>query len=450
MPSEFATERGHVASASPARSGSAATFPSFPHGALQYDPTTAQKFGVLRAVTNTITEVRVARAAERARAADDRIVERVLARLTDVPHADRLAGVAGAGIVASLVAHLFDLLAKPEKGRPSPREKTASPLAGMLRELPAPTFFILHHVAVEEVCRSFQEAADSSAHGKEAVANAAFDMFLQATKELHEAYAAASQPAVAATAEDAMEAFLTDLLSSEIELASLEARAARFNLDLRSPLVALAFQPQSAGTGGGAAATAAALAVLSTIGSSASIGRHGESMLAFVPAEPDWRPVEAALAGHRAVAGGGLPAVGIVGIRRSAREALRALALARGAAVSGRVFLYRRLMAYDFIRAGSPFSRILAGRLLGGVADDPKALATLREFCRQGYNVKLTAAALRIHPHTLTYRLAGMRNRHGLDLVSAEGRLAVHLALLAHEVEGVMPPDEASLAKARD
>ena len=397
-------------------------------------------------MTTAITEAIVIRAAERARAAEDRIVERILARLIGVPHGDRLAGVAGGGIVASLVGHLFGLLAKPPKRRSSPRTQTASPLAGMLRDLPAPTFFILHHVAVEEVCSSLQEAGA----GNQAVATSALDMFLQATKELHEAYAAANQPAVAATAENAMEAFLTDLLSSEIELASLEARAARFELDLRAPLVALAFQPQRADTGGEAVATAAALAVLSTIGSSASVGRHGESMLAFVAGEPDWRPVEAALVGLRAVVGGGLPAVGIVGIRRSAREALRALALARGAAVPGRVFLYRRLMAYDFIRAGSPFSRILAGRLLGGVADDPKALATLREFCRQGYNVKLTAAALGIHPHTLTYRLAGLRNRHGLDLVSAEGRLAVHLALLAHEVEGVIPPEEASLAKARD
>ena len=417
---------------------------------MQNGWTKRENSGVLRAVTTAITEAIVIRAAERARAAEDRIVERILARLVDVPHSEPLAGVAGAGIVASLVAHLFDLLAKPPRGRRAPHEQTPSPLAGMLRELPAPTFFILHHVAVEEVCRSLQDAGDTSARGKEAVTTAALDMFLQATKELHEAYGAANQPVVAATAESAMAAFLADLLSSEIELASLEARAARFDLDLRSPLVALAFEPQRSDTGGDAAVTTAALAVLSTIGSSASAGRYGESMIAFVAGEPDWRPVEAALAGLRAVVGGGLPAIGIVGIRRSAREALRALALARGAAVSGRVFLYRRLMAYDFIRAGSPFSRILAGRLLGGVADDPKALVTLREFCRQGYNVKLTAAALGIHPHTLTYRLAGMRNRHGLDLVSAEGRLAVHLALLAHEVEGVMPAEEASLAKARD
>ncbi|MGH7804884.1 MAG: helix-turn-helix domain-containing protein, partial [Candidatus Binatia bacterium] len=122
---------------------------------------------------------------------------------------------------------------------------------------------------------------------------------------------------------------------------------------------------------------------------------------------------------------------------------------ARGAATPGRLHLYRQLAAYDLIRAGSRFSRILARRLLGGIADDPKALVTVREFCRKGYNVKLTAAALGIHPHTLTYRLAGMRTHLGLDLVSPEGRLATHLALLAHEVEGLAPAEESSSTKLR-
>jgi hypothetical protein len=54
----------------------------------------------------------------------------------------------------------------------------------------------------------------------------------------------------------------------------------------------------------------------------------------------------------------------------------------------------------------------------------------LRTLCRHGFNQKLASAALGIHPHTLAYRVAQIRKRHGIDLDDADTRLRVHLAVL--------------------
>ena len=43
---------------------------------------------------------------------------------------------------------------------------------------------------------------------------------------------------------------------------------------------------------------------------------------------------------------------------------------------------------------------------------------------------KVAAAALGIHPHTLSYRLNRLRERYGIDLDDYEVRLRVELALL--------------------
>ena len=44
--------------------------------------------------------------------------------------------------------------------------------------------------------------------------------------------------------------------------------------------------------------------------------------------------------------------------------------------------------------------------------------------------LKLAAAALGIHPHTLSYRLSQIQRHFGLDLDDVETRLRVHLAVL--------------------
>ena len=82
---------------------------------------------------------------------------------------------------------------------------------------------------------------------------------------------------------------------------------------------------------------------------------------------------------------------------------------------------------------GSPRALEFARRVLGSLADPASSrtyFETLRTLCRHGFSQKLAAASLGIHPHTLAYRLAQIRRRHGIDLEDADARLRVHLAVL--------------------
>jgi DNA-binding PucR family transcriptional regulator len=47
--------------------------------------------------------------------------------------------------------------------------------------------------------------------------------------------------------------------------------------------------------------------------------------------------------------------------------------------------------------------------------------------------VKSAAAALGVHPHTLSYRLKQIQRRFGFDLGDAQTRLRIELALLILE-----------------
>ena len=53
---------------------------------------------------------------------------------------------------------------------------------------------------------------------------------------------------------------------------------------------------------------------------------------------------------------------------------------------------------------------------------------------------KVAAAALGIHPHTLSYRLNRLREHFGIDLDDYDVRLRVELALLILGATGGAPP----------
>ncbi len=63
-------------------------------------------------------------------------------------------------------------------------------------------------------------------------------------------------------------------------------------------------------------------------------------------------------------------------------------------------------------------------------------LETLRQLAAHNYSVKLAAAALSVHPHTLSYRARQIRRRFGLDLDDPETRLRVQLALRILDARG--------------
>lgn len=121
-------------------------------------------------------------------------------------------------------------------------------------------------------------------------------------------------------------------------------------------------------------------------------------------------------------------------LSRSAHQALRALELGPSLDPSGCVYRYADVAVADLIQTDSATARAFMHHVLGPLADEenanPVQLETLDALARHGYRVKLAAADLGIHPHTLSYRIGQLRSRLGLDLDGSGMRLRIQLALL--------------------
>ncbi len=124
---------------------------------------------------------------------------------------------------------------------------------------------------------------------------------------------------------------------------------------------------------------------------------------------------------------------GASSLRRTVFEAQRAVAVGRLVRPSERVHRYADLALLDVVNVGSATAEGYAARVLGALAR-PGTGATYRRtldaFLRHGMQRKVAAAALGIHPHTLSYRLNRLRERFGIDLDDYDVRLRVELALL--------------------
>jgi hypothetical protein len=137
--------------------------------------------------------------------------------------------------------------------------------------------------------------------------------------------------------------------------------------------------------------------------------------------------------------GVGRAAAGVAGLRGSAREALRALRLGSMLRGLGPVHHYAELEMLDLAQAGTPRARDFVQSVLGPLLLDGSArthLETLRQLAANGHRIKLAAAALGVHPHTLSYRLKQIRRRAGIDADDPEMRLRVHLALRLLDAQG--------------
>jgi DNA-binding PucR family transcriptional regulator len=129
----------------------------------------------------------------------------------------------------------------------------------------------------------------------------------------------------------------------------------------------------------------------------------------------------------------GSPGSGVDGLRRSAREALRALRIGSSLPWAQRVYAYEDVAVLDLVGIDSSGAREFMRSVLGPLAVPGASrtyLETLRQLSASGYRIKPAAAALSVHPHTLSYRVKQIRRRLGLDLDDPEVRLRVHLALL--------------------
>ena len=164
-------------------------------------------------------------------------------------------------------------------------------------------------------------------------------------------------------------------------------------------------------------------------------GRSRHGFVALLPGEASAKDLAATcetLLGAEACVGVGNPGCDVAGLRRSARQALRALGIGLVVRGADPVHRYAEVDVLDLVGVGSADAEGFARDVLGPLAlPDAKRshLETLRQLCAHNHSIKLAAAALEIHPHTLSYRVKQLRSRFGLDLDDPEVRLRVHLAL---------------------
>jgi len=242
--------------------------------------------------------------------------------------------------------------------------------------------------------------------------------------------------------EQDLDDFAELLLADEVVESVLEARAHALDLALDEPCSIALFAPPSA-RGGGAAADDLQRELAARMRSSeVRVGRAREGFVALLPPEPEPKSLAAAaeaLFGDTARVGLGSSGRDVAGLRRSAREALRALRIGATLRGVGRVHAYRDVAVLDLVGAGSAAADEFTRGVLGALATTSASrthLATLRALAHSGYRLKLAAAELEVHPHTLSYRLKQIRARYGFDLDDADVRLRVHLALLILEAQG--------------
>jgi len=244
--------------------------------------------------------------------------------------------------------------------------------------------------------------------------------------------------------EQDLDDFFRLLLADDVPENVLEARAHTLGLSLDAPRTIAILAPDPAAGGDAVAVGPDELRrrlARHLRGAQLWLGRSREGLVALLPEQPDARTL-AALAGSRAderhlgVGGSGR---GIEGLRRSAREALRALRIGVLLHRAERVHRYAEVEILDLVQVDSVGSQEFVQRVLGPLLQSRGSrtyLETLRQLVAHGHRIKLAAAALSVHPHTLTYRLKQIRRRFELDLDDPEVRLRVQLALRildAHE-----------------
>jgi sugar diacid utilization regulator len=229
--------------------------------------------------------------------------------------------------------------------------------------------------------------------------------------------------------------FFRLLLAEDTLQSVLDARARALRLDLSEVhSVAVFAPPAEQGTGVAPDDVRRRLLALDP-GADVCVGRCREGFAALLAEAPDPKQlaaVAAALLGPETRVGVGDPGRE-AGIQRSAGQALRALRLGTLLQRAERVHRYADLAVADLLDVDSEAAHAFMRGVLGPLARAGASrthLATLHQLARHGYRVKLAAAALDVHPHTLSYRMKQLRRRYGLDLDDPEVRLRVQLALL--------------------
>ena len=244
--------------------------------------------------------------------------------------------------------------------------------------------------------------------------------------------------------EQDLDDFVQLLLAPEAVPNVLEVRAAALGIALDEPRVVaiLGRAGSSAGLAGIGPEDVRRRLTARLLGAEVFVGRSREGFVALLPAAAKPKALAATaedLLGDGGRVGVGNPGRDLEGLRRSACEALRALRI--GASLRGgqRVYAYPEVAVLDLIGADSAGAERFMHAVLGPLAAAGASrsyLETLRQLAAHNYSVKLAAAALSVHPHTLSYRARQIRRRFGLDLDDPEIRLRVQLALRILEARG--------------
>ena len=239
--------------------------------------------------------------------------------------------------------------------------------------------------------------------------------------------------------EQDLDDFVQLLLAEEAVESVVEARARALGIDPREPRMLVVFglprPPAGQGSSVGAQDVRRWLAA-SIPTAEVWVGRAREGFVALVPEGVSTKSIAGAaesLLGEGVRGGVGTPARDVEGLRRSAREALRALRIGELLGGTKRVRRFRDVALFDLVDIGSERSEEFMRRVLGPLLEpgvSPDYLATLHQLSASNYRIKVAAAALGVHPHTLSYRMKQLRQRFGFDLEDPELRLRVQLALL--------------------